>query len=37
MIAMIGTILVWALIGIAGIGAAVCTVVGFMFLTGYKR
>ncbi len=37
MIAITGTILVWALIGIAGIGAAVCAVVGFMFLTGYKR
>lgn len=37
MIATIGTILVWALIAVASIGAAFCAVVGFMFLINYNR
>ncbi|WP_439292314.1 MULTISPECIES: hypothetical protein [Rahnella] len=32
MIALIGTILVWALIILAGIGGVICAFVGFMVL-----
>lgn len=37
MIPVIGTILVYLLIGAFSIGAIVCAIVGFMFLVNYKR
>lgn len=37
MIAAIGTILVWVLIAVVGVGATFCAVLGFMFLINYKR
>ncbi|WP_259275093.1 hypothetical protein [Rahnella variigena] len=36
MIALIGTILVWALIILAGIGGVICAVVGFMLLINFS-
>lgn len=36
MIALIGTIIVWALIILAGIVGVICAVVGFMFLISFN-
>ncbi|BBV65678.1 hypothetical protein STW0522KLE44_20660 [Klebsiella sp. STW0522-44] len=36
MIAVIGTVLVWALIAVVGLGAAFCAILGFMILINYK-
>lgn len=37
MIAAIGVFIFWAIVAAAGVTAAVCAVVGFMFLLSYRR
>lgn len=37
MIATIGSILVWMLIGVAGIGGLICAFIGFMMLISWPK
>lgn len=37
MIATIGTILVWLIIGVVGIGTLICVFIGFMFFVHWPK
>lgn len=37
MIATIGTILVWLIIGVVGISTLICAIIGFMFFVHWPK